>query len=101
MDVFDVERSEVYGGSIRVFSCRRGDHPISPRVGALLAVEEGRRLYEPDTHARFAQAVDERRDALSRQVHELRSQGKTVVGLGAPATASTICNFFRLAPRPP
>ncbi len=98
MDVFDVERSEVYGGSIRVFSCRRGDHPISPRVGALLAVEEGRRLYEPDTHARFAQAVDERRDALSRQVHELRSQGKTVVGLGAPAKASTICNFCRLGP---
>src|SRR5262249_28879822 len=46
MDVFDVERSEVYGGSIRVFSCRKGDHAISPRVAALVAEEARHRLYD-------------------------------------------------------
>lgn len=35
---------------------------------------------------------------LFNQVYELTSQGKTVVGLGAPAKASTICNYCRLGP---
>lgn len=98
MDVFDVERSDVYGGSIRVFSCRRGDHPISPRVAALVAEEERNQLYAPETNERFGRAVEERRDALFRQVYELTEAGKTVVGLGAPAKASTICNYCRLGP---
>ncbi len=98
MDVFDVERSEVYGGSIRVFSCRRGDHPISPRVAALVAVEAQHKLYAPETHENFARAVAERRDSLFRQVYELTSRGKTVVGIGAPAKASTICNYCGLGP---
>jgi SAM-dependent methyltransferase len=98
MDVFDVERSDVYGGSIRVFSCRRGDYPISARVAALLAVEAQHKLYAPATHEAFARAVADRRDSLFRQVYELTSQGKTVVGIGAPAKASTICNYCGLGP---
>jgi hypothetical protein len=98
LEVFDVERSDVYGGSIRVFSARKGDHPISPRVGELVAEEEKHRLYDAETNERFAQAVQERRAALFREVYELTSRGKTVIGLGAPAKASTICNFCRLGP---
>jgi hypothetical protein len=98
MEVFDVERSEVYGGSIRVFSGWKGDRAISPRVSALLEEEDRHRLYDPATNARFADAVRERRDSLFRQVYALTSQGKTVVGIGAPAKASTICNYCRLGP---
>jgi hypothetical protein len=98
MEVFDVERSEVYGGSIRVFSGRRGDHPISPRVAALVAEEDRHELYAPATNERFARAVEERRDRLFREVYELTARGKVVVGLGAPAKASTICNYCGLGP---
>jgi SAM-dependent methyltransferase len=98
MEVFDVERSEVYGGSIRVFSGFRGDHPVSPRVGELLAAEARHKLYEQGTNERFARAVEEHRDRLFREVYELTSRGKIVIGLGAPAKASTICNYCRLGP---
>ena len=40
MDVIDVTRSEVYGGSIRVFTAHRGTYPISDRVQALLDLED-------------------------------------------------------------
>jgi SAM-dependent methyltransferase len=98
MDVFDVERSEVYGGSIRVFSGHAGDHPISPRVDELLAVEERAGVYDPATWERFARAVEARRDRLFDRVYELTANGKTVIGLGAPAKAATICNYCRLGP---
>jgi hypothetical protein len=98
LDVFDVERSEVYGGSIAVFACHRGGRPISPRVGELLALEEAEGLYSEETWRRFAEAVEERRRRLFTSVYSLVSAGKKVVGLGAPAKAATVCNYCRLGP---
>jgi hypothetical protein len=98
LDVFDVERSEVYGGSIAVFACHRGARAISPRVGELLALEETEGLYSEATWRLFAEAVEERRRRLFTSVYSLVSAGNKVVGLGAPAKAATVCNYCRLGP---
>jgi hypothetical protein len=98
MDVFDVERSDVYGGSIRVFSCHAGEYPISDRVRDLVALEERERLYDRDTHETFARRVEERKRKLFDDVYRMTSTGKKVIGLGAPAKAATICNYCRLGP---
>jgi len=98
MEVFDVERSEVYGGSIRVFSCHRGKYPISERVERLLEIEEQARLYDPVINQKYAGDVTQKRDALFDRVYRLKSEGKKVIGLGAPAKASTVCNYVRLGP---
>lgn len=98
MDVFDVERSEVYGGSIRVFSCHTGDYPISIRVKKLLALEEKEKLYDETTYEKFARKIEERRQKLFDSVYRLVAEGKKVIGLGAPAKAATVCNYCRLGP---
>jgi SAM-dependent methyltransferase len=98
MDVFDVERSEVYGGSIRVFACPRGAYPEAPRVGELQAVEEAARLYDPTTNDRFRVESEARKRKLFDTVYGLARQGKKVIGIGAPAKASTVCNYCRLGP---
>ncbi|MDQ3898210.1 MAG: class I SAM-dependent methyltransferase [Actinomycetota bacterium] len=98
MDIFDVERSDVYGGSIQVYSCHKGAFPKSRRVNALLRVEERARLYEPETNERFAREVEDRRTALFDSVYALSKRGKKVIGIGAPAKASTVANYCRLGP---
>jgi hypothetical protein len=98
MDVFDVERSDVYGGSIRVYGAHAGAHPISPRVRKLVALEEREKLYAPETNARFARQIDARRRKLFEAVYALKKKGKRIVGIGAPAKASTVCNYCRLGP---
>ena len=98
MDVFDVERSEVYGGSIRVFAGHAGEHEISPRVDALVATENEARLYESSTNEAFAADIAKRRSALHDAVHSRVRAGQKVIGIGAPAKAATVCNFCRLGP---
>lgn len=98
MEVFDVERSEVYGGSIRVYSCHKGDYEISPRVTRLLALEEQARLYDETTYEKFARKAEERRRNLFDTVYRFTSKSRKVVGVGAPAKASTVCNYCRLGP---
>ncbi len=96
MDVFDVTRSEVYGGSIRVFACNAGEHPISSRVKKLVALEENEKLYDAATNEDFTRKVEDRRRKLFESVYRLASEGKKIIGIGAPAKASTICNYARL-----
>ena len=96
MDVFDVERSEVYGDSIRVFACNAGEYPISDRVKKLVALEEKEKLYDAATNEDFTGKVEDRRRKLFADVYRLASEGKKVIGIGAPAKASTICNYARL-----
>jgi hypothetical protein len=96
MDVYDVERSGVYGGSIRVFSCHAGDHPISNRVLELVELEEREGLYDQATYESFARSIEERKERLFAQVYGLVSEGKRVIGIGAPAKASTVSNYCGL-----
>jgi SAM-dependent methyltransferase len=98
LEVFDVERSEVYGGSIRVFACHAGQKPVSQRVHDLVAEEERALLYEPSTYEGFAQTVKERKVRLVDEVLERVADGQKVVGLGAPAKAATVCNYCGLGP---
>jgi SAM-dependent methyltransferase len=98
MDVFDVERSEVYGGSFRVFACHKGDRPISKRVTDLVSVEEKAGLYEAATNAKFEEDIARRRRDLFDAVYSRVRAGKKVIGIGAPAKASTVANFCRLGP---
>ncbi len=98
MDVFDVERSEVYGGSIRAFSCHAGAYPISHRVADLVALEERESLYAEATWRMFERKAQEHRRALFERVYGFTSSGKKVIGLGAPAKAATVCNYCRLGP---
>jgi hypothetical protein len=98
MEMFDVERSEVYGGSIRVFAGNIGEHAISSRVGDLTVIEESEKLYDADTTARFTADIHDRRARLFDAVHERVRAGKKVIGIGAPAKASTVCNYCRLGP---
>ena len=98
MDIFDVERSDVYGGSIRVFACHAGDYPVSSRVTDLLALEEEKKLYDERTYREFAHLVWNRRKRLFHDVYQLVSQGRKVIGIGAPAKATVVCNYCRLGP---
>ena len=98
MDVFDVERSTFQGGSIRVFSCHRGTRPISQRLRDLVALEDRERLHDASTFERFAAGAAERKRRLSAAVHDRVSSGKKIIGIGAPAKASTVCNYCALRP---
>jgi SAM-dependent methyltransferase len=96
LEVFDVERSDTYGGQIRVYGCHQGAHPIHDRVHELGAVEDATRLYDAETHARYTQRIEEKRRVLFETVYSLKAAGKKVIGIGAPAKASTVCTYCGL-----
>ncbi|MEJ7761105.1 MAG: class I SAM-dependent methyltransferase [Gemmatimonadaceae bacterium] len=98
MEVFEVERSEVYGGSIRVFAGHSGEHAATPAVAELQRDEAEAALYDRATNESFARDTAQQRSRLFDAVHAHVRAGRKVIGIGAPAKAATVCNYCRLGP---
>ena len=96
MDVFDAEKITTHGGSLRVFSCKKGDFPISENVSKLLKEEEMLGYYSREIYDAFTQKVLSNRESLRSILFNMKSQGNTIVGIGAPAKGNTLLNFCKI-----
>jgi SAM-dependent methyltransferase len=96
LTVFDVERVPVHGGSIRVFVGRAGVHPATEHVTMLLQEEVVAGLNTPTPYEQFAQRIEHNKQSLQQLLQQLKSEGKRIVGYGAPAKATTLCYAFGL-----
>ncbi|MFF7812425.1 methyltransferase domain-containing protein [Streptomyces sp. NPDC007945] len=97
-ELVDVERLPVHGGEVRYTVARRGARTPSDAVDALLVEEETRRLADPATLDRFADAVARTRDELVALLERLRDEGRRVVAYGATAKSATVANYCGLGP---
>lgn len=98
MEVFDVERIRTHSGSIRVFAGKKGAHPVSANVKNLLAEEEKAGLHKAETYHAFGKKVEEHRDAFTKLLKDLKTQGRTIAGLTFPARAVTLLNYCGIGP---
>jgi hypothetical protein len=93
LQVVDVRRVSVHGGSIRVFISRSGDR--SAEVGELLKMERQLMLREGRPLPAFVQSVERQRDDLRALIIDIRASRK-VAGYGAPAKGNTLLNYCGL-----
>lgn len=98
LQVMDAERLPIHHGQLRAFVGRQGEGDPTANVAALLACEEAAGLHRMDTYLRFAGKVARLKTDLLQTLADLREQGKTVVGYGAPAKGSTLLNYLELGP---
>ena len=93
MELFDVERVDIHGGSILYFIGHKGAHSVSVSVPELLAKELEKGLDKKETYLDFSRRVMENRDILMTLLEELKSAGKRVAAYGAPAKGNTLLNY--------
>lgn len=95
LEIFDVERLPVHGGSLRIFAQHAGEgaHGVEPRVAELLEFERERGLLDLAAYRGFADRVARlKRDILSFLI-AARKDGRTVAGYGAPGKGNTLLNY--------
>lgn len=99
MEVFDVERPTVHGGSIRVYVSRKaadghGTSQRTKRLQQVLRDEEEAGLNTLKPYKEFAARMKKNKQKLQTLLHDLKKQGKKIVGYGAPAKATTLMYAF-------
>jgi SAM-dependent methyltransferase len=98
LDVFDVDELPTHGGSLRAYAAHAQTREIEPSVRRLIERERAAGLNEPATYARFAGRAAQARGALVHFLRDARSSGRSVVGYGAPAKATTLLNYCGIGP---
>jgi hypothetical protein len=93
LEVVDVERITLHGGSILLHVARAGTRSPHVRVSAMREEERRRRLCDVQTLARFAAAVRRWRDRFESFVGQMAGSGATLIGYGAAAKANTLLNY--------
>lgn len=99
MEVFNIDPLPIHGGSMRVYAQRNGGpHVIAPIVAEWLKQEEDAKLFSKETYVAFAERVKAIRTDLLKLLADLRTQGKTIAGYGAPAKGNTLLNYYGIGP---
>jgi SAM-dependent methyltransferase len=93
MEVIDVEQVKIHGGSLRIFVGRKGWYPVSPNVQRVLDLEKAAGIHSPERLDRFAREVQEQKRLLMELLRDLKSKGKRVMGVSAPAKGNTLLNY--------
>jgi SAM-dependent methyltransferase len=94
LSVFDVEELPTHGGSLRVYAAPAGAaRPVDARVGRLLSAEEAFGLGGRERYAAFDDQVKRTKRELLQFLIAAKTDGKTVVGYGAPAKGNTLLNY--------
>lgn len=96
MEVFDVGRASRYGGNIRAYVARKGEHPVNSRVGELLALEEKVGLYKPETWAKWRNRVAENRNRFMMLAYEANNKGLRFVADSCPGRGAVLVNYYGL-----
>lgn len=97
MEVFDVQRLPVHGGSIRVFVQHiNGPHSKTERLSDLLQAEEAEGFNTPTPYQQLATRVAKNKETLRTLLTHLKQTGQHIAGYGAPAKATTLSYAFGL-----
>ena len=96
MEVFFAERILAQGGSIRAYASFKNQFPIDKSVNELLRKEKEAKLSYLQTAKNFASRIKQNKLDLCNLLSKLKSQGKKIVGISAPARSSTILNYCKI-----
>ncbi|MDE3131431.1 MAG: hypothetical protein KGL16_09785, partial [Acidobacteriota bacterium] len=89
-------RIPTHGGSIRVFSARKGTHCVDASVGQALAAEAAAGLDDGSGLKTFRDRVIRSKVELFELLAPLKRAGARMYGIGAPSRASTLINYTGL-----
>ena len=96
LEVFDVERLAIHGGSLRLSIGRPGAHALAPSVAALLSEEQSKGVSDIGYYDAFSERVLGLKNSLLELLKGLRASGHRICAYGASAKGSTLLNFYGL-----
>ncbi len=93
LQLYDAQRQNIHGGSLRVFLQKEKRYEVSGNVKRILAEEEACGLTNEALYNSFREKVVELKAGLVRLLRELKQSGKTIAAYGAAAKGNTLLNY--------
>ncbi len=96
MELFEIEKQDIHGGTVRVFIAKKGRHDIDPSVDQFISAERKGGFHEFRRYESWSEEVDELNEEFTYQLQQLKEQGASIAAFGASAKGNTLLNACRL-----
>ena len=93
LQIYDVERIPIHGGSLRLFVTHPRSKEICPSVNALVKEENKKGVNTLEPYQKFSNRVHKIKKELRSFIDHIKSDGKRIAAYGASAKGSTLLNF--------
>ena len=93
LEVFDIKKQSVHGGTIRVFVTKAGNIIQKYSVQEFLSTERKYGLDKVTIYKEFAQNVIDLKLNLIKTIQQLKKEKKSIIGYGASAKGNVLLNF--------
>jgi nucleoside-diphosphate-sugar epimerase/2-polyprenyl-3-methyl-5-hydroxy-6-metoxy-1,4-benzoquinol methylase len=95
--IFKAETIPTHGGSIRVYIKQGKNIKIEKSVKELIKEEEKFGIKKFETYQNFGEKVYQIRKNVIKNLNNLKKNGQTLIGYGAPAKTTTALNYFGIS----
>jgi hypothetical protein len=95
LKIFDVDQISTHGGSLRIYACHHDNRELnaSLRIEELREQESQFGINNISFYKTFEGQVKETKRKLLEFLIDIKRQGKTVAGYGAPGKGNTLLNY--------
>lgn len=93
LEIFDIRKQSVHGGTLRIFVSKKGNYPINNSVKIFIDDESKLGLDKIDFYKKFSIDVKELKKELLKILSKLKKENKSVFGYGAPAKGNVLLNY--------
>ena len=97
LNIFDVEKINTHGGSIRVFISQNKKIKVEKSVNKMLKEEEDFGLKKIETYIDFGKKIEGLKQKVKFNLKKLKQKYNKIVGFGSPAKATTSLNYFGIS----
>lgn len=92
MEVFDVQKQDIHGGTVRVFLGKAGAHDVRASVSEFLAGERDGGYHDARLYEAWNREIDTLIGQLRTEMTKLREGGASVAAFAASAKGNTLLN---------
>lgn len=96
LELFDIEKLSLHGGTVRLFVGHDGAHAVHPIVNDMLDAEKISGILLPETYESFMAYLKALKGDLHSLLHRLKGENKKIAAYGASAKGATLLNFFEV-----
>lgn len=96
LQIFDVEELSTHGGSLRIYAKHKEDNQkeIKQSVEKLLHKEEKFGMHNIEYYLLYQEKVNTTKRKILEKCIEIKENGKTIAGYGAPGKGNTLLNYL-------
>lgn len=90
MQIFDVEKKDIHGGSVRIFVCLKNKYTITKNVRKFLVLEKKSKINNKKNLFQFSESIKNNRFNLLKLLIDLKNKKQKIIALSAPAKGITL-----------